>query len=111
MQASNVNPLLQQLQGLAGQASRVGASPVANVAESMGSKTDFAAVLKTELAKVNQLQQAADSNMKAYEGGSREVTLPEVMVSMQKAGIAFQSLLQVRNHVIKAYQDVMNMPI
>jgi len=46
----------------------------------------------------------------AYEQGD-DVPLTDVVLSMQKASIAFEATLQIRNKVIKAYEDIKNMPV
>ncbi|MGZ5030965.1 MAG: flagellar hook-basal body complex protein FliE, partial [Methylobacter sp.] len=43
--------------------------------------------------------------------GDTNVSLAEVMVASQKASVSFQAMLQVRNKLVEAYKDVMNMPI
>jgi len=43
--------------------------------------------------------------------GDDSVNLSDVMISMQKAGISFQSTVQVRNKLVSAYQDIMNMQV
>ncbi len=47
----------------------------------------------------------------AFETGSGDASLPEVMISMQKASVSFQAMVQVRNKLLDAYNDVMNMPM
>jgi flagellar hook-basal body complex protein FliE len=39
------------------------------------------------------------------------VNLPEVMIALQKASLSFQAMTEVRNKLVNAYQDIMNMPI
>lgn len=111
MDGISSNPLLQQLQGLATQAANRGTVSIQSPAAAAEGGGDFSKILKTEIDKVNEIQQHSAAKVKAYEQGDPSVSLPEVMIAMQKSSIAFQSLLQVRNHVIQAYKDVMNMPI
>ena len=47
----------------------------------------------------------------AYESGNRDVSLPDVMIQLQKANLSFQAMTQVRNRLVSAYQDIMNMQI
>ena len=47
----------------------------------------------------------------AFEAGSPDVNLPEMMVAMQKASLSFQAMTQVRNKLLSAYQEVMNMQV
>jgi flagellar hook-basal body complex protein FliE len=61
--------------------------------------------------KVNDVQQASSAMAKAYEQGDPNVDITDVMVASQKASVSFQSMVQVRNKLIDAYRDVMNMPL
>ena len=72
---------------------------------------DFAAALKVALDRVNQTQESALGLVRRFETGKGDVELHEVMLSMQKANIAFQGVVQVRNRLVTAYQDIMNMQI
>jgi flagellar hook-basal body complex protein FliE len=76
-----------------------------------GSDMDFAAMLKQSVNSVNDTQQAAAKMTQAFETGDTHVSLAEVMVASQKANVSFQAMLQVRNKLVEAYQDVMNMPM
>jgi len=46
----------------------------------------------------------------AYESGE-DIPLTDVVMSMQKSSLAFEATLQIRNKVLKAYEDIMNMPV
>ena len=69
----------------------------------------FAGELKKSLDRISGAQQQASSQAEAFELGKPGVALNDVMVDMQKAGIGFQMGLQVRNKIVTAYQEVMNM--
>jgi flagellar hook-basal body complex protein FliE len=47
----------------------------------------------------------------ALERGDKSVALPEVMIAWQKASLSFQAMTEVRNRLVNAYQEIMNMPI
>jgi flagellar hook-basal body complex protein FliE len=70
---------------------------------------DFAQLLRTSLDQVSGAEQQATSLSQAFEKGDPNVNLQDVMISMQKANISFQTVVQVRNRVVAAYQDMMNM--
>jgi flagellar hook-basal body complex protein FliE len=72
---------------------------------------DFAALLKSSIDRVDQAQGAATQMAEQFQAGDPKVTLEDTMVAMQKANISFQAALQIRNRVISAYHDIMNMPI
>ena len=72
---------------------------------------DFGQVLKGALDAVNTTQQTASRLTTSFERGTPGVDLAEVMVAIQKANISFQAASQVRNRLVSAYQEIMNMPI
>jgi flagellar hook-basal body complex protein FliE len=71
----------------------------------------FAAELRASIQRINELQQNASSKAMALQSGAPGVELSDVMVDMQKASIAMQMGVQVRNRLITAYKDVMNMQV
>ena len=74
-------------------------------------RADFSSLLENTIGKVNSMQQEAESMKTAYELGETDIDLPTVMVSMQKASLAFEAMTQVRNKCLSAYQEIMNMPV
>ncbi len=74
-------------------------------------KTDFSALLKQTLNEVNELQTTASSVKESYEKGNSNIDLPEVMIASQKASLAFEAVAEVRNRVLSAYQEIMNMQV
>ncbi len=75
------------------------------------SKVDFSEALKASLNQVNQAQVSAENLGKNFVLGDDTVSLSDVMIAGQKANIAFQATVQVRNKLVSAYQDIMNMPV
>jgi flagellar hook-basal body complex protein FliE len=71
----------------------------------------FASVLKQGLSSVNQTQQSADAMATAFQRGAPGVELADVMIEMQKASVSFRAVTEVRNRMVSAYQDIMNMQI
>lgn len=71
---------------------------------------EFGDMLKQQLNNVNALDNKADSLAKAYALGE-PVPLHQVMIAGEKASIAMELTLQVRNKLIQAYQDMMRMPL
>lgn len=110
MQSKGIDELLSQLQAAAALAA---GKPLGNAAARQEPKTgaDFAGALKSALDQVNDSQQRALELARDFESGNNAVALHEVMLSMQKANVAFQATVQVRNRLVTAYQDIMNMPI
>ena len=71
----------------------------------------FGAALTRALEQVDGAQQAAGAHARRFQLGDSAASLEETMISMQKANISFQALVQVRNRVVSAYHDIMNMPV
>ena len=71
----------------------------------------FGQVLQSALGEVNQLQQTSSELKTRFELGDPKVDLTQVMLAGQKASLGFNATLQVRNRLLQAYQDVLNMPI
>lgn len=80
-------------------------------AEAGSADGDFAALLKASVNGVNEAQATASEMAAAFERGDPDVSLPAVMIAIQKAGLAFQAMTEVRNRLVSAYQDIMNMPL
>ncbi|MDE1924159.1 MAG: flagellar hook-basal body complex protein FliE [Gammaproteobacteria bacterium] len=72
---------------------------------------DFAQMMKDSINGVAQMQNHADALADSYESGAKNVDLTRVMLEVQKAGIAFRAMTEVRNKLIDAYNQVMNMPV
>lgn len=97
--------VLQQISSLAEQAQ--GVVPGAGGQVPSG----FAGELEQSLQRINRLQQTASSQANAFQAGSSEVSLSDVMADSQKASVAFQMGVQVRNRLLTAYKDVMAMQV
>ena len=99
----NVNHVLAQMRSMSIDAS--------NKPQETDNNTDFSTILKQSIASVNDMQQASTELSKAFEMGEPDVSLAEVMIASQKASVSFQAMVQVRNKLVDAYQNVMNMPM
>ena len=108
MSDMQINQLLQQMRSMAALAeNRV---PVAGESES-ATQTDFAQLIKQSIDKVNATQKASASLATAFEQGDPNVNLSDVMIAIQKASVSFQAMTQVRNNLVSAYKEVMNMQV
>ncbi len=81
----------------------------ANAAQA--SRTEFADLMKQSVDKVNDTQMAASKLSSAFSAGDPNIDVTEVMIALQKAGVAFQAMTEVRNRLVSAYQDIMSMPV
>ncbi|MBO7754391.1 flagellar hook-basal body complex protein FliE [Burkholderia pseudomallei] len=102
---------LQQMQAMAAQAAG-GTNPATSLAGSgAASAGSFASAMKASLDKISGDQQKALGEAHAFEIGAQNVSLNDVMVDMQKANIGFQFGLQVRNKLVSAYNEIMQMSV
>ncbi len=73
-------------------------------------QSDFGATLSNAINQVNDTQMQANQLTDAFVRGDTD-DLVKVMIAVQKSNVAFQAITQVRNRLVSAYQDIMNMPI
>ncbi len=73
-------------------------------------KTGFSDLVSGALGQVNDLQVQASDMRTAFDRGEN-MALTDVVLGMQKSSLAFEATLQVRNKVLKAYEDILNMPV
>ena len=71
----------------------------------------FVDVLKNTIDAVNEVQQAAGEKKREFEAGVGEADLAEVMIAVNKADLSFRAMTEVRNKLVNAYQEIMNMPV
>jgi flagellar hook-basal body complex protein FliE len=111
MNVDRMQELVNQMRSLAAEAatkpqSSLGASAVSSTAATQ--QTDFAATLKSALDGVNQQMEQASTLQQQFSAGQSNLSLSDVMLAAQKASLSFQAVLQVRNKLVSAYQDIMN---
>lgn len=108
--AIDPNQLLTQMRAAQAQASQQTNTQMQ--AQTIGEKgVDFSNLMKTAVNQVNETQKAAGKLNAAFEMGDPNVSLADAMIASQKAGVAFQATLQVRNKLVQAYEEVMRMSI
>jgi flagellar hook-basal body complex protein FliE len=94
------------------QALRTGVPALGGAPEAgAGGGASFATALGDALKSVSQSQQASGELQKRFQSGVDGVSLEETMIAMQKAQIGFQAAVTVRNRLVSAYTDVMNMQV
>lgn len=74
-------------------------------------QVNFSEMLVKAVDHVNTSQQEVSQLREAFQTGTGEVDISQVMIASQKAGIEFQLLMQTRNHMISAYKEIMGMQI
>jgi flagellar hook-basal body complex protein FliE len=104
--------VLSEMRALQARAS--GSAP-ALAAPELGAPTappaDFASLMKNSIDGVASLQNQANALASAYEAGDPSADLTKVMLEVQKAGLAFHAMTEVRNKLVDAYTQVMNMSV
>lgn len=104
-----IEGVLAQMREVAGLAAT---PPAAAQASTVAAKPDgFSAELRRSLAKVSQLQNDATAQAQAWQLGEAGPGLSDVMLDLQKASLAFQTTVQVRNRLVAAYQEIAGMPV
>ena len=117
MSSLQIDAVLSQIRSMQSQLKGVGA-PQNDVAKAAGVESavqaptqSFANVMKQGLDSVSQAQARASDLATKFEQGVPGVELPQVMLEMQKASVSFRAVTEVRNRLVNAYQEIMNMPV
>lgn len=105
MSENGIESVLGQIRAMSSMAQ----GPAATTADA--GRPEFAGLLQESVNKVNEIQQTAGNLATAFEAEDPNVDLAQVMIAVEKSGLAFQALTQVRNKLISAYQEIMNMPV
>ena len=106
MSSMQIQQVLSEMRAL--QARATGISEAAPLA---AQPSDFANLLKGTVDHIATMQNQATTLADAYEAGDKSVDLTRVMLEVQKAGLAFRAMTEVRNKLIDAYTQVMNMSV
>jgi flagellar hook-basal body complex protein FliE len=86
-------------------------TPLAETSPAKGGiKEDFGAHLNKALGEVNELQQKADQAIQQLVGEGKG-DLQGTMVALEKADVSFRLMMQIRNKVLEAYQEIMRMQV
>lgn len=107
MDKIDASDLLSQLKAMASMAQ----ADFKTTGPEAAGKTDFSALLKGAIDHVNDIQNNAGQLETSFDQGDPNVSLVQVMVALQKADVSFQAMTEVRNKLVTAYQDVMNLPM
>ena len=109
MSQMEINKVLTQMRALSGSLGMPEANLTPDAAGAAGS--NFGQVLQQSISKVNEQQATATNLITGFQTGTGTASVAEVMVAMQKASLSFTAMTQVRNKLVEAYQEIMNMPI
>jgi flagellar hook-basal body complex protein FliE len=115
MSSMQIQQVLSEMRALQSRVSGVnGDNPlVVNLtgATSSAQPSDFANLMKNSVDHISTMQNQASAMSAAYEAGDKSVDLTKVMLEVQKAGLAFRAMTEVRNKLLDAYSQVMNMSV
>ena len=106
--SSRIEAMIAQLKSAA---TRPEAKIPAIQTEAPAAKVNFADAFKGALDSVSASQTASSNLGKRFTMGDDSVSLSDVMVASQKAGIQFQATVQVRNKLVSSYHEIMNMQV
>ncbi|HVW69865.1 MAG TPA: flagellar hook-basal body complex protein FliE [Steroidobacteraceae bacterium] len=116
MSQMEINRVLEQIRSMSAQTrvgttqaqNRLGTSQGVNPTPQSG-PGEFASILRAGLDQVNQTEQKANQLSDAFQRGTPGVELPQVMLEVSKASVSLKAVSEVRNRLVSAYQDIMNM--
>lgn len=108
--SGRIEAMMAQLKAAATRQAGEATAP-AGIGEAPATKVNFSDALKSSLEQVSSSQIKADEMGKSFSMGDDKVNLSDVMISMQKASISFQATVQVRNKLVSAYHEIMNMQV
>jgi flagellar hook-basal body complex protein FliE len=107
MSSMQIEQVLAEMRALQARTSGNSAEIVPGTAK----PTDFATLLKDSVDHIAAMQNQASALASAYESGDQSVDLTKVMLEVQKAGLAFRAMTEVRSKLLDAYTQVMNMSV
>lgn len=101
-----ISPMLQEMQIMSSEAK-------ATIPPATGQSVsqDFGALFSSAINSVNGIQSASSQLATRFDQGDRTVSLADVMISRNKSSVAFDATIQIRNKLVEAYKELMNMPV
>ncbi len=109
MSSMDINRVLEQIRSLQAQTKVSAAQP--GPTQQTSGPSQVANSLRAGLDQVNQTEQHANQLSEAFQRGTPGVDLPQVMLEVSKASVSLRAASEVRNRLISAYQDIMNMQL
>ncbi|MDB6085952.1 MAG: fliE [Gammaproteobacteria bacterium] len=106
MSSMQIQQVLSEMRALQARASGIAPEAAGSVLPS-----DFANLMKNSIDQVATMQNQASALANSYEAGDKSVDITRVMLEVQKAGLAFHAMTEVRNKLVDAYTQVMNMSV
>jgi len=111
MNAIDVNSVLSQIRAMQAQAGNRPAAVAPAETSAAASTGGFGSLLKSSIDSVAKSQNTAADLQKKFELGDPSTDLASVMLATSKSQVSFKAMVEVRNRMVAAYQDIMNMPL
>lgn len=108
MQIEAMHSVLAQMRSLAAQAAARPDVSVNAAGSAAAQQASFADTLRTAIDDVSRRVEQASALQQQFVSGTSDVSLSDVMLATQKAALSLQAMVQVRNRLVAAYQDIMN---
>ena len=109
--SSRIEAMMAQLKASATKPAMPALTPAATGVNEGPSKVSFSDALKNSLQQVSDTQKHSSELGQRFAMGDDSVSLSDAMIAMQKSSISFQATVQVRNKLVSAYQEIMNMQV
>ncbi len=113
----NTSSMMLQMRSMADMAStkttplEINNEGLPNVGDKAAPDVDFSSLLKSAVQQVNSSQDVSGDLRNDFIAGKEGVSLAQVMIASEKAGVAFGALVEVRNKLLKAYEEVKNIRV
>ncbi len=107
---NQVSSLMEQIRESRERQDLIASDKPGNPLEPSRKADGFGSYIENAVQSVNETQMEAADMRDAYERGE-DIPLTDVVLAMQKSSLAFEATLQVRNKLLKAYEDIKNMPV
>ena len=107
---TQVSSLLEQIRESQNRAALINSDNMDGSSDTSTRAEGFGSYIQNAVRSVSETQLAASDLRDSYERGE-DVPLTDVILAMQRSSLAFEATLQVRNKLLKAYEDVKNMPV
>ncbi|WP_298053379.1 flagellar hook-basal body complex protein FliE [uncultured Paenalcaligenes sp.] len=104
---SAIDSVLTQMRSVAKTAANAPITTTVNTSSPSG----FAGELQRSMDRLAATQNSANAQAESFVAGTSTASLNDVMIDLQKASLAFQTSVQVRNRLVQAYQSVASMPV
>jgi flagellar hook-basal body complex protein FliE len=111
MDKVDINQVMTQMRATAARLEANRPTGVTEPGATAATQGSFQSMLSQAVTAVSDTQKSAAAGAAAVEAGDPNVPLTDVMLQLQKADLSFRAMTEVRNRLVSAYQEIMNMPV